>query len=100
MILTRHARKRAHERLGLSPSAVARLGARARAQGFAIDDCAGELRAWMRGKLHRHPDARNLRVYGLTLFVFGELDALVTVMPVPRSLQKWIEVAKSKREAA
>lgn len=75
--VSKHARKRGHERLGLDWRAMERTADKALRDGLKIEDMHGKLRRWADHKRHLHPGC-NVVLYGTQVFVFGERDVLVT----------------------
>lgn len=86
--VTRHARKRVHERLGLPTRAVVRAAARALRSGLGCDDVRGELRRYLNGKATINAEV--MRVHNGAVYAFaldGDVAHLITAWPLKRSLQ-------------
>lgn len=86
--VTRHAKKRVHERLGLPSRAVVRAAARALRSGLSSQDVGNDLRRYLDAKAGQN--AELFRVYRGAVFAFamvGDTAALITAWPLKRDLQ-------------
>lgn len=86
--VTRHAKKRVHERLGLPSRAVVRAAARALRSGLSSQDVGNDLRRYLDAKAGQN--AELFRVYRGAVFAFamvGDTAALITAWPLSKELQ-------------
>lgn len=85
--VTRHARQRIKERLGLPARAAQRLAERALGSGLSREQVGADLRRLIDAKAFYSPAANGqaLRVYRNAIFVFSQAAAptsLLTVLPL------------------
>lgn len=98
MHVTRHARKRMHERDGTKKGSAERKASLALERGYRLEDTKGRLHLWMLEQ-RKKGDADNLRVYGDKLFIFHG-DTLITVTVLPPDIRRDIlAYIKGKRNA-
>ena len=91
MYVTRHAKKRLHEREGTKKSAVNRKALLVLERGHRLSDMKGRLRRWAEGKNDRADNADNPIVYGDKLYIFTG-EKLITVFQIPHSIVKNIRM--------
>ena len=85
--VTKHARKRLRERLGLPSRAVVRAAALALRSGLSSEDTNKELRRYLDAKAQENADI--IRVYRGSVFAFatvGDTASLITAWPLKRGL--------------
>ena len=87
MYVTRHAKKRLHEREGTKKSAAYRKASLVLERGHRLTELKGRLRRWAEGKNDRDNNADNMIVYGDKLYIFHR-DKLITVFQIPHSIAK------------
>jgi hypothetical protein len=88
MKLSRHARQRSKERLGINQSSLERLLPRILGEGRRAKDFVGSFRKYL-DRLHMgYPGKKDIVVYAHQIYVIKE-TTVVTVMHVP---QKFIKV--------
>lgn len=82
MYVTRHAKKRLHEREGTKKSAVYRKASLVLERGCTVEETKGRLRKWLE---QNRTGGENMRIYGDKLYIFvGE--TLITVYKIPNEL--------------
>ena len=86
MYVTRHAKKRLHERDGTKKSAVYRKASLVYERGYRVEETKGRLRRWVDSN---RGSADNLRVYGDKLYIFNG-ETLITVYQIPHEIRKRI----------
>lgn len=97
MYVTRHAKKRLHEREGTKKSAVYRKASLVLERGYKVEETKGRLRRWVDSN---RTGEENMRIYGDKLYIFvGE--SLITVYQVPnaiaRNLRRYIRGAQKNK---
>lgn len=100
-LVTKHAKKRIHQRLGIGKKASDRLAKEAFEKGLTRDDLTGLLRKYIDEIYLSYGTANNLRVYNQKIFIFCD-NRLVTVLPLNQnyySLEQIMKEKKQKREA-
>lgn len=98
MNVTRHARKRLHERDGTNKASAERKALLALERGCRLEDTKGRLHLWMLEQKEKG-SADNLIVYGDKLFIFNG-DTLITVTVLPPDIRKNIQAyIKGRRNA-
>lgn len=84
MYVTRHAKKRLHEREGTKKSAAYRKASLVFERGYRIEETKGRLRRWVDSCCN---GTENMRIYGDKLYIFvGE--TLITVYQVPNTIAR------------
>ena len=90
LMITRHARERARERLHWSASTIVRMAQRALECGLAPGNAAGHLRFFLFGKEnaagHSCPFLYGENIYVFTIDVAGGRIALLTIYRAPNEL--------------
>lgn len=84
--LTKHARERSHERLGLDPAAAAKHAERALSDGLPTAQMTGSLRRLVDYKTAVHGNTAHTMLYGMQFFVFAGRK-LLTAYPVPAEVR-------------
>lgn len=85
--VTRHARKRLHERDGIGKSAVQRRAQLALDRGYQHWQTKGRLKRWLSEQWEYKQTANGMRVYGDKLYIFSG-STLVTVLQIPQELTR------------
>jgi hypothetical protein len=88
IFVTKHARKRVRERLGLPSRAVVRAAALALRSGVTSDEVRKDLRQYLDAKASQNADI--IRVWRGAVFAFatvGDAAHLITAWPLRRELQ-------------
>ena len=87
LIITKHAEKRAKERLGLNKKAVQRQGELALDKGISHGQTKSRLKRWIDKEATKIGSfASDYIIYNSHLFIFRNCDenkALITMIPVP-----------------
>lgn len=91
--VTRHARRRIRERLGLPSRAVVRAAARALRDGVSEATCSRDLRRYIEAKTVHSPtrNADIMRVHAGVVFAFaqhGDIATLLTAWPLPGTVRQ------------
>jgi len=82
MIVTRHARKRIRQRLGLNKSAVQSMADQAETHGHPSTDFTGRFRLYM-DDFHKNLGPADKAIYHNGYIFLCESERLITVFPVP-----------------
>jgi hypothetical protein len=98
MEITKHAYKRAKERLGLSKKALRRHVIKVEGQGLRHGDFSGSMKRYLDKEFLAHGKATDMRVYGHFLYIIhGEI--LITIVDVPTKFARYVDqVIASKEE--
>jgi hypothetical protein len=88
MVITDHAYHRAKERLGWNAKALERMLKKVRDNGISHSQTKGSLRKWLSGEFRDHK-MTDAKIYGKHCFFFYN-DKLITVISIPRSLDKFL----------
>lgn len=95
VIITKHAEKRAKERIGLNKKAVQRQGELALEKGVCHNKTKGNLKKWIDKEATKIGSfASDYILYNSHLFIFrncGEDKVLITMIPVPSNLMSKIK---------
>lgn len=99
--ISRHARKRMHERCGVGKKAGQKLAVRAIKEGIKIEDTVGVIRSYLSHIFCNTEDSPEIRLLGETVFVFKKQPdgyLLITVMKLPSNYAKYKdeEIIKGK----
>jgi len=93
IIITKHAYKRAKERLSWKKKTLNRMATKAYAEGVTHRSAKGHLKGYI-GKLFiQHKTANNIRVYGQDVYLFNAI-CLITIFRIPNNLLKTVEISK------
>ena len=85
--ITRHAKKRMKERLGLPRSALQKAADRAFEEGRTHSEFNGSAKRYLDSLWFMNKRIGHLRIYGGQVYIFAG-TTLVTVYPVPQKLRK------------
>ena len=91
IVITKHAFKRAKQRLSFKANALKKMALKAYQQGISF--------AEMKDLLHKFVDRMwlvehstyNIRIYGEVFYFFAD-NTLITLYQMPRSLRKWTKM--------
>ena len=89
IILTKHAKDKAKQRLGLNASALGNLAYAAFTLGTQQINTKGKLKKFLEGK-HLNHNNNDARVYGENVFFFTG-TRLITVYQLPNDLRKYVK---------
>ena len=81
LTITRHAYRRARERLGWSKQALDNMTPKVWKHGLPPDQAPGETRRWMLTKLSRSESGNRALLHGQFLFIFGEKQLITVYNP-------------------
>ena len=87
MEISRHARKRIKERVGVGSSNVEKIAKKALEQGISHNQTKGRLNKWITEQYFYNKRANNIKIYGEKAYIF-RFEKLITVIPVPCVLTK------------
>ena len=96
-LVTKHAKKRIHQRLGIGKKASDRLAKEAFEKGLTRDDLTGLLRKYIDEIYLSYGTANNLRVYNQKIFIFCD-NRLVTVLPLNHNYYNLEQIMKEKKQ--
>jgi hypothetical protein len=102
---SKHAEKRAKERISLPKSALQSDMERAWECGLKQGEVTGRIQKFMAGVYFRHKKSTNTRIYNDLVYCFAPDKTLITVIPLPTNLRTACRRAlkgkkKSSREGA
>lgn len=80
--VTRHARKRFKQRLGVHKTDTNKNAKRALREGLSQADVRGELSRFMAALYFRNRTCNNIRLYRGMVYIFAR-ETLITVFPIP-----------------
>lgn len=84
--VTKHAKRRIKERMGLPRSACQRMAEKAYFEGKDENEFVGKLQACIKTKLARNKNRNScnqIRIYGQFIYMFSDA-ALITVLRLPK----------------
>jgi len=93
VIVTKHAKDRFKDRLGLPKRACEKQAQLALDKGFKHSDAKGKARKHIDNVFFKNKKANNIRVYGEVLYVFRN-SLLITVLHFPSELTKFLKKGK------
>ena len=88
-MVTKHAYKRAKERLSWSRHTLDRMAERAFYEGFTHKDVQSALKKYCDRLYLEGKNANNLRIYGENIFLFHD-EVLITVFRLSNGLLKYV----------
>lgn len=94
VVVSKHARKRIHERCGLGRKAGQKLADRAMKEGLRIEDTSGVIRSYLAHVFYNTEDHPEIRLLDNHVFVFQKCEntyLLITVMQMPIKYMKYQE---------
>lgn len=98
MIVTKHAKKRIHERLNINKKGSKKLAQKAIKKGISHSEATGQLKKYMDKLFLSHRSACNLRVYNQATFIFDRKFFLITVIPLPKDLNKIVAKINERKK--
>ena len=87
MEVSRHAKQRIKERVGVGKKTVDKVAAKALEKGIPHNRTKGRLNKWGTEQYFYNQTANNIRIYGEKAYIF-RFETLITVIPIPRPLAK------------
>lgn len=94
--VTRHAEKRARQRLGIKKSAVERTAEKALEYGITHAEAKGKLSRHLDGIFTLNYKPTNLRVYNHNVYLFNG-TTLITVIPLPSKFWAYADKLQRKK---
>ena len=95
VVVTKHARKRIRQRLGINKKATERAAEKALKFGITHAEAKGKLSRHLDGIFLTSYSPNNMRVYHHSVYLFNGTK-LITVLPLPRRL--WIYADKLQQQ--
>ncbi len=95
--VSRHARKRTKERIGLSKKTVERNAEKAFEFGITHKEAKGQLKKYLTKLFLTNRTINNLRVYHRYVYLFAG-NTLVTVIPLPNNLIDLADKIQDRKE--
>lgn len=95
IIITRHAYKRAKERLRWKKSVLRRMAQVAFEEGFTHAETKGQLRGFLDKVWLNYKVCNNIRIYGEHVYIFAD-NRLVTIYRVQTKLIKHVKLLKER----
>lgn len=95
--VTRHAKKRMKQRLGISKKSTDRIAQDAIINGITQSEAKSGLKKYMQKLFLSHNTGANLRVYHQKVFVFTSNFVLITILQLPQELFKYEKIALEER---
>lgn len=95
--VTRHAKKRMKQRLGISKKSTDRIAQDAIINGITQSEAKSGLKKYMQKVFLSHNTGVNLRVYHQKVFVFTSNFVLITILQLPQELFKYEKIALEER---
>ena len=96
--VTRHAKTRIHERMGLPKKSCQKTADRAFENGVRHDETCGQMQKYMTALYERSRTANQIRLYGDKTYIFAD-DVLITVLPLPNNFVKGVKKIQGRRAA-
>lgn len=93
MIITKHAYKRAKERLGWKKQSLKRTAHIALRSGIRHNQLTGQINRYVSRLYLTHKNCNNIRIYGQNVFMFKNVT-LITIFRVPNNLIKYLKKMK------
>lgn len=96
--VTKHAKGRIRERMGLGKNGVDRVAEMALERGLRHGETKGRLSRYLDSLYLSHGVGNNMRIYSEKVFIF-QGNNLITVLPLPNELKKLANIClKAKKE--
>lgn len=87
MYVTKHAKKRVKERVGVSKTKADKMAKMAIERGVERTQTKGRLRKWVDSQFYKNPHTTEIYIYGDKAYIFiGE--GLITVLQIPSDLTR------------
>lgn len=96
--VTRHAKHRIKERMGLKAKSIDRIAQDALKNGVTVKEAKSGLKKYLNKIYMNHQSGGNLRVYHQKIFVFTDTNVLITILQLPQFLCKFEQKALMERE--
>ncbi len=93
--VTRHAGRRARERLGIPKKATQSNADRALRNGIHLEQTSGSLRRYLDYIWYNDTPKNNIRIYHQNIYIFNN-DILVTILPLPAKYHKTADKLEHK----
>ena len=90
-ILTKHSKKRAKERAGITKNQLDTMAQRALKEGITHAQAKNELQSWMDGEYLKYETANNCRFYANKLYVFHDYT-LITILDAPLTYEQNLQL--------
>lgn len=90
VIITKHAYKRAKERMGINKNALNRIAVKAFHRGLKYSDVNGKIKEVFEILYNTEKTANNVRIYGEFIFIFAD-NRLLTVVQVNNEYKNYIK---------
>jgi hypothetical protein len=97
IIITKHAYKRAKERMGVNKNALNRIAKRAFEKGLKQSDVNGKIKEVFEILYNTEKTANNIRIYGEFIYIFAD-NRLLTVIQVNNEYKNYIKNHKKLGE--
>lgn len=100
MGVTKHAKKRIHQRMGINRKSAEKISKRALREGFEVREFKGSFRRYLDSKFLQQKNVK-IKIYLENVFLFSLDGWLVTVFPVPSKYKRYLRKVndKSKKES-
>lgn len=98
MQISQHSQKRMKERIGVPKKSHQRQLELAIGRGLRHNECKGNLFKWVNQHVPKSPEGSQFIIYNNNLFVIAKDGVLVTVLPLPASLQKLASKLQKKKK--
>ncbi len=95
--ITRHARKRFKQRLGVHKTDTNKNANRALRDGVSQRDVRGDISRFMAALYFRNRTCNNIRLYNGMVYVFAK-ETLITVFPIPYRFREDAAEAQKRKE--
>lgn len=96
MVVTKHAEQRIRERMGINKRAVRRAAQKALDEGAMHSECAGAMKKWLDKQAIAYDRKMKWRVYSGFVWAFTFDDALITIIPLGKTMLKGVPRKKEK----
>ena len=95
VVVTRHAKKRIRQRLGINKKSAENAAEKAMQFGITHAEAKGKLCKHMDGIYRLSYNPNNMRVYNRSVYLFRGTK-LITVLPLPKNL--WAQADKQQKQ--
>lgn len=86
VILTRHSKRRANQRVGITKNQMSTIVGRAFTDGISHIEASNDLENWMNAEYLKHKTANNCKYYANHLYIFHN-RTLITVINAPTNFE-------------
>lgn len=87
VIITKHAKDRFKERLGIPKRACLKQAEKAYNEGYCHSQAKGKAKRFLDGLFLKYKTANNLKVFNGFVYIFIK-NTLITVIPLPKNMIK------------